>query len=108
MAQVAFLDSMLREYLVFRGYSNTLKALDLEQRNEKDQHFRAERLIDHFNMAVQTSELNALRSLWLHLDNSLFSKLDQNYAVGKWEIDCSLHLIQFAFLQPSKSWKIVC
>lgn len=92
MAQVAFLDSMLREYLVFRGYSNTLKALDLEQRNEKDQHFRAERLIDHFNMAVQASDLNALRSLWLHLDNCLFSKLDQNYAAGKWEIDWSLHL----------------
>lgn len=83
MAQVAFLDSMLREYMVFRGYSNTLKALDLEQRNEKDQHFRAERLIDHFNIAVQGSDLNALRSLWLHLDNSLFSKLDQSYAVGK-------------------------
>lgn len=106
MAQVAFLDSMLREYLVFRGYSNTLKALDLEQRNENDQHFRAERLIDHFNMAVQASDLNALRSLWLHLDNCLFSKLDQNYAAGKWEIDWScIYLIKFIFCSCKKAGK---
>lgn len=83
MAQVAYIDSMLREYLVFRGYSNTLKALDVEQRNEKDQHFRAERLIEHFNAAVQSSDLKALRALWLHLENNLFSKLDHTYATGK-------------------------
>lgn len=83
MAQVAYLDSMLREYLIFRGYSNTLKALDVEQRNEKDQHFRAERLIEHFNAAVQTSDLKTLRTLWLHLENNLFSKLDHTYATGK-------------------------
>ncbi|EDW67771.1 WD repeat-containing protein 91 [Drosophila virilis] len=90
MAQVAYLDSMLREYLVYRGYSNTLKALDLEQRNEKDQHFRAERLIEHFNAAVQASDLKALRSLWLHLDNNLFSKLDHTYAVAVKKLENSL------------------
>ncbi|XP_034484552.1 WD repeat-containing protein 91 [Drosophila innubila] len=90
MAQVAFLDSMLREYLVFRGYSNTLKALDVEQRNEKDQHFRAERLIDHFNMAIQASDLHAVRSLWLHLDNNLFSKLDHTYAAAVKKLENSL------------------
>ncbi|XP_064551132.1 WD repeat-containing protein 91 [Drosophila montana] len=90
MAQVAYLDSMLREYLVYRGYSNTLKALDVEQRNEKDQHFRAERLIEHFNAAVQASDLKALRSLWLHLDNNLFSKLDHTYAVAVKKLENSL------------------
>ncbi|XP_060650773.1 WD repeat-containing protein 91 [Drosophila nasuta] len=90
MAQVAFVDSMLREYLVFRGYSNTLKALDVEQRNEKDQHFRAERLIEHFNTAIQASDLTAVRSLWLHLDNNLFSKLDHTYAVAVKKLENSL------------------
>ncbi|EDV94736.1 WD repeat-containing protein 91 [Drosophila grimshawi] len=90
MAQVAYVDSMLREYLIFRGYSNTLKALDVEQRNEKDQHFRAERLIEHFNAAVQASDLKALRNLWLHLDNYLFSKLDHNYAVAVKKLENNL------------------
>ncbi|XP_017871436.1 PREDICTED: WD repeat-containing protein 91 [Drosophila arizonae] len=90
MAQVAYIDSMLREYLVFRGYSNTLKALDVEQRNEKDQHFRAERLIEHFNAAVQSSDLKALRALWLHLENNLFSKLDHTYATAVKKLENSL------------------
>ncbi|ALC46451.1 CG6005 [Drosophila busckii] len=90
MAQVAYLDNMLREYLVFRGYSSTLKALDMEQRNEKDQHFRAEHIIEHLNTAVQTHDLKALRALWLHLDNNLFSKLDHTYAVAVKKLENSL------------------
>ncbi|XP_016985098.1 WD repeat-containing protein 91 [Drosophila rhopaloa] len=90
MAQVAFLDNLLREYLVFRGFSGTLKALDLEQRTEKDQHFRAERILDQFNNAVQNSDLLALRSLWFHLDNNIFSKLEHTYAVAVKKLENSL------------------
>ncbi|XP_037730860.1 WD repeat-containing protein 91 [Drosophila subpulchrella] len=90
MAQVAFLDNLLREYLVFRGFSGTLKALDLEQRTEKDQHFRAERILEQFNNAVQNSDLQALRSLWFHLDNNIFSKLEHTYAVAVKKLENSL------------------
>ncbi|KAH8382291.1 hypothetical protein KR009_002694 [Drosophila setifemur] len=90
MAQVSFLDNLLREYLVFRGFSGTLKALDLEQRTEKDQHFRAERILEQFQNAVQTFDLQALRSLWLHLDNNLFSKLEHTYAVAVKKLENSL------------------
>ncbi|KAI8044966.1 WD repeat-containing protein 91 [Drosophila gunungcola] len=90
MSQVAFLDNLLREYLVFRGFSGTLKALDLEQRTEKDQHFRAERILEQFNNAVQTSDLQALRSLWFHLDNNIFSKLEHTYAVAVKKLENSL------------------
>ncbi|XP_039491740.1 WD repeat-containing protein 91 [Drosophila santomea] len=90
MAQVAFLDNLLREYLVFRGFSSTLKALDVEQRTEKDQHFRAERILEQFNIAVQTSDLQGLRSLWFHLDNNMFSKLEHTYAVAVKKLENSL------------------
>ncbi|XP_030370518.1 WD repeat-containing protein 91 [Scaptodrosophila lebanonensis] len=92
MAQVAFLDNLLREYLVFRGYSSTLKALDVEQRNEREQHqhFRAEKIIEQFNNAVQIYDLNALRTLWLHLDNNLFTKLEHTYAVAVKKLENSL------------------
>ncbi|EDV30318.2 uncharacterized protein Dana_GF23007, partial [Drosophila ananassae] len=87
---VAFLDNLLREYLVFRGFSSTLKALDLEQRTEKDQHFRAERVLEQFQNAIQAYDLQALRSLWLHLDNNLFSKLEHTYAVAVKKLENSL------------------
>ncbi|KAH8263983.1 hypothetical protein KR038_000076 [Drosophila bunnanda] len=90
MAQVAFLDNLLREYLIFRGFSSTLKALDLEQRTEKDQHFRAERIVEQFSNAIQSYDLQALRSLWLHLDHNLFSKLEHTYAVAVKKLENSL------------------
>ncbi|EDW81435.1 uncharacterized protein Dwil_GK12064 [Drosophila willistoni] len=90
MAQVAFLDTLLREYLVFRGFSSTLKALDLEQRTEKDQHFRAERILEQFTLAIQSYDLQALRSLWIHLDNNLFSKLEHTYAQAVKKLENSL------------------
>lgn len=83
MAQVQFLDKLLYEYLVFRGFSNTLKALDNEQKNEKDQSFRAEKIMEQFNQHIQTHDLQALLTLWKHLDIHLFSKLEHTYASGK-------------------------
>lgn len=84
MAQVTFLDKLLHEYLVFRGFSNTIKALDNEQRNEKDQSFRAEKIMEQFNQHIQTHDLNSLLTLWKHLDTHLFSKLEHSYAMGKY------------------------
>ncbi|XP_067616823.1 WD repeat-containing protein 91 isoform X2 [Eurosta solidaginis] len=80
MSQVAFLDNLLKEYLVFRGFSSTLKTLDQEQKTEKDQSFRAEKLLESFNQSIQSHDLVALRSLWTHLDSNLFSKLEHTYA----------------------------
>lgn len=82
MAQVTFLDNLLKEYLVFRGFSSTLKTLDQEQRTEKDQSFRSEKLLENFNHSIQNHDLGALRSLWNHLDSNLFSKLEHTYATG--------------------------
>ncbi|XP_023298451.2 WD repeat-containing protein 91 [Lucilia cuprina] len=90
MAQVTFLDKLLHEYLVFRGFSNTIKALDHEQRNEKDQSFRAEKIMEQFNQHIQTHDLQALLTLWKHLDTHLFSKLEHTYAMAVKKLENSL------------------
>lgn len=83
MAQVPFLDNLLKEYLTYRGLSNTLKALDAELKNERDQSFQADKIMDQFMQYIQTHDLNALLTLWQHLDTYLFTKLDHNYVTGK-------------------------
>ncbi|CAD6992736.1 WD repeat-containing protein 91 [Ceratitis capitata] len=90
MAQVSFLDNLLKEYLVFRGFSSTIKTLDQEQRNEKDQSFRAEKLLENFNQSIQNHDLTALRGLWTHLDSNLFSKLEHTYATAVKKLENSL------------------
>lgn len=83
MAQVPFLDHLLKEYLVFRGFSNTLKALDAELKNERDQSFQAEKIMDQFVQYVQMHDLNSLLTLWQHLDTHIFNKLEHSYTMGE-------------------------
>ena len=43
MANISpLIDSMLREYLLFRGFTTTLKSLENEIKSDKDKSFRVE------------------------------------------------------------------
>uniref|UniRef100_A0A1I8PYA7 ARMC9 CTLH-like domain-containing protein n=1 Tax=Stomoxys calcitrans TaxID=35570 RepID=A0A1I8PYA7_STOCA len=90
MSQVQFLDKLLHEYLIFRGFSNTIKALDNEQRNEKDQSFRAEKIMEQFNYSINHNDLQGVLTLWNHLEANLFSKLEHNYAMAVKKLENSL------------------
>ena len=39
-AAVGPLDEVIKEYLVFRGFTNTLKYFDLERKDDKDKGFK--------------------------------------------------------------------
>ncbi|XP_075147520.1 WD repeat-containing protein 91 [Haematobia irritans] len=90
MAQIQFLDKLLHEYLIFRGFTNTIKTLDNEQRNEKDQSFRAEKIMEQFNYCINHNDLQGLLNLWKHLDANLFCKLEHNYAMAVKKLENSL------------------
>lgn len=40
MAHLQYVDELVREYLLFRGFSNTLKTFDAELKTDKDKGFR--------------------------------------------------------------------
>lgn len=40
MSHVQYLDELIREYLLYRGFSGTVKALDTELKVDKDKSFR--------------------------------------------------------------------
>lgn len=39
-AAVGALDEMIKEYLVFRGFTNTLKYFDMDRKDDKDKGFK--------------------------------------------------------------------
>ena len=41
---VGALDDAIREYLVYRGFTNTLKQFETEKRDDKDKNFRVSKL----------------------------------------------------------------
>ncbi|GLH08025.1 Uncharacterized protein GBIM_13363 [Gryllus bimaculatus] len=83
MAQVQFVEELIREYLIFRGFSSTVKAFDSELKVDKDKGFRVDKIVELLLQHVTSCDLTSLRELWLHLDQKVFSKLEHHFIPGK-------------------------
>lgn len=83
MAHVQFMDELVREYLLFRGFVASVKSFDTDLKNEKDKGFRVDKIVDNLVLSINTHDLNGLRELWGHLDTLIFSKLEQHFVPGE-------------------------
>lgn len=52
-AAVPMLDDVIKEYLVFRGFSNTLKSFESDLKADKDKSFRVSYLKEILPAAIQ-------------------------------------------------------
>ncbi|KAL1132581.1 hypothetical protein AAG570_010533 [Ranatra chinensis] len=91
MAHLQYLDELIREYLLFRGFTSTLKSFDTELKVDKDKGFRVDRIIDQFLQFIATYDLTSLRDLWSHMDQKMFSKLEHEYTQGIRKLESSLY-----------------
>lgn len=82
MAHIQYVDQLIREYMLFRGFSNTLKTFDGELKSDKDKGFRVDKIIDQILSAINSQDLQSLRDIWNHLDGHLFSKLEHSFVSG--------------------------
>ncbi|XP_057674799.1 WD repeat-containing protein 91 [Corythoichthys intestinalis] len=72
-------DEHVREYLIYRGFTNTLKHLDSEIKADKEKGFRVDKIIDQLLQFIQSFDLSGLKDYWLYLDRRLFCRLEDVY-----------------------------
>nr|XP_033806906.1 WD repeat-containing protein 91 isoform X2 [Geotrypetes seraphini] len=72
-------DELVREYLIFRGFINTLKHFDADVKADKEKGFRVDKIVDQLQQFVQNYDLGSLRDYWGYLDRRLFSRLEDVY-----------------------------
>ncbi|XP_055087827.1 WD repeat-containing protein 91 [Periophthalmus magnuspinnatus] len=72
-------DELVREYLIYRGFTNALKQLDSDLKVDRDKGFRVDRITDHLQQLVQSFDLAGLREYWAYLEKRLFSRLEDVY-----------------------------
>lgn len=82
MAHIQYVDSLIREYMLCRGFANTLKSFDSELKTDKDKGFRVDKIIDQITHSINSQDLQSLREIWNYLDGHLFSKLEHSFASG--------------------------
>lgn len=84
MAHIQYMEELIREYLVFRGFATTLKTFDSELKQDKEKSFRVDKIIEQLMQLISSYDLNGVRELWAHFENHIFSKLESNFAPSKY------------------------
>ncbi|XP_071394558.1 WD repeat-containing protein 91-like [Centroberyx affinis] len=72
-------DEHVREYLIYRGFTSSLKHLDNEIKADKEKGFRVDKIIEQLLQLVQIFDLSGLKEYWLYLDRRLFCRLEDVY-----------------------------
>jgi len=78
MAHYQFLDELVKEYILFRGFTSTLRAFDADLKSEKEKGFRVDKILDQINQLVVSHDLAGLTELWKHFETKIFSRLESN------------------------------
>ncbi|XP_059171646.1 WD repeat-containing protein 91-like [Physella acuta] len=84
------LDQLVKDYLLFRGFSSTLKALDQELKIDKDKGLRVDRMMEQIWTLISGYDLQGLRDYWKYLNYRLFSRLEQRYSSSVRKLESSL------------------
>ncbi|XP_005100741.1 WD repeat-containing protein 91 [Aplysia californica] len=84
------LDQLVKDYLLFRGFSATLKTLDQELKTDKDKGLRVDRMMEQIWTLLSGYDLPGLREYWRYLNQRLFSRLEQRYASSVRKLESSL------------------
>ncbi|XP_012527660.1 WD repeat-containing protein 91 [Monomorium pharaonis] len=87
MSHIQYVDELVKEYLLFRGFTQTLKAFDNDLKAEKEKGFRVDKIVDQLMQYIYNYDLTSLRELWGHLDTRMFCRLESHFtpAVRKLE-----------------------
>jgi hypothetical protein len=72
---VAQMDELVKEYLLFRGFNQTIKSFDHDLKNDKDRGFKADKITDQLLGYVYAYDLSGLLDYWSYLDHKFFSKI---------------------------------
>ncbi|XP_053615111.1 WD repeat-containing protein 91 [Plodia interpunctella] len=91
MAHIQFVDELVREYLLFRGFTAAVKAFDSDLKADKDKGFRVDKIIDQISHYINVSDLAGFKEYWSHLDALVFSKLEIHVQPAVRKLEYSLY-----------------
>ncbi|KAJ1166471.1 hypothetical protein NDU88_006871 [Pleurodeles waltl] len=90
-AAVERTDELVREYLIFRGFTTTLKQFDADVKANKEKGFRVDKIVEQLQQFIQSFDLSGLRDYWVYLDRRLFSRLEDVYRPTVSKLKTSLY-----------------
>lgn len=91
-----YMDSLVKDYLVSRKMTATVKAFDSERKNDKDKGFRVDKIVQQLLQYIHTYDIDSLTSYWSYLKETFLIRFAKYHlaAVEKFEADlCRLYMV---------------
>ncbi|KAJ2356187.1 hypothetical protein IWW50_003821 [Coemansia erecta] len=73
------IDDLLREYLLFRGFKDTLQAFERDLEQDRDQGFHADKIVSELLDMARDLKIDELLEYWKYLSFRFFSHLSPKY-----------------------------
>ncbi|KAL1922767.1 uncharacterized protein VTP21DRAFT_9143 [Calcarisporiella thermophila] len=77
---IQYVDDLVKEYLLFRGFVASFRAFSTECRTDKDKGFQADKIVDEFFNFISAGDLTSLLDYWKYLDTRYFSRVEGRFA----------------------------
>lgn len=90
LAAINSIDELVKEYLLFRGFTQTIRILDTERKNDKLKGYQADKIIEQMFFFINNYDVVSLVELWNFLDLTFFSKLDSDFSLTIRKLEISL------------------
>ena len=74
-----YVEDLIKDFLYFRGYSATLKALESDQKNTRDKMLQPARILKEIQTQIDNHDLSSLRDYWGYLHKQFFSRLERDH-----------------------------
>lgn len=75
ITSISYMDDLIKEYLIFRGFNSTFKSFEHEIKQDKDRCFKADKITEQLMSYIHNYDLFGLLDYWTYLDNKFFSRL---------------------------------
>jgi len=72
-------DSMVGEYLIYRGFTSTFQSLEAEKSRDRTKRFEVSKLVETVFTNLQGSEMESFVTLWDFLNKRFFFHLDSEH-----------------------------
>lgn len=95
-ASAHYVDSLVKDYLVFRKMTATLKSFDAELKSDKDKGFRVDKIVQQLLQYIHTYDIDSLTSYWTYLKETFLIRFAKYHlaAIEKFEADlCRLYMV---------------
>jgi WD40 repeat protein len=111
---IKYVDSLVQEYLLFRGFTTCIKVLDNEKKSDRLKGYHVSNIVSSLFSMVHQGNLQGVRELWNHLSDMFFSRLEEDLSMTVQKLDMSLkryyviHSVQSGHLDRALEFFKVC